>query len=170
MLRRYFALELCATSLHDYSTVPKVKNDIGLINEFTVILHLARALEYIHSKRLVHRNIHPRNVLIHRDQIIKLTDFEYCKVASEEGSVSYSQDILGGEAFRAPELLDDDEDVGVSEKKGYISSDVFSVGCVFFFFLTEGLNLFGAGLMVPSRIVNGKAVNFESIVKYISQL
>jgi len=163
-LFRYFALELCATSLHDYSTVPEVKNDIGLIDELTVILHLARALEYIHSKRLVHRNIHPKNVLIHYDGVIKLTDFECSKMASEGGSVSHSQDNPGGEAFRAPELFDDGEDDGVSEKKGYISSDVFSVGCVFFFFLGEGLiNLFGAGTSIQANIINGNDVNSESI-------
>ena len=130
----------------------------------TVLLHIAKGLHHIHSHRLAHRNIHPKNILIHicsSNVAIKLADFGLCKELTERDSYSVSQEHQGRECFMAPELLEDLNDGAFSELKGYSSSDTFSAGCVFFYFLTRGANLFGSGALIVSNIYNGTTVDFE---------
>jgi serine/threonine-protein kinase/endoribonuclease IRE1 len=134
----------------------------------TVLSHIANGLKHIHCHRLAHRNVHPKNILIHhctinKEVTIKLADFGLCKELSERDSFSVSQEHQGGECFMAPELLDDPEDGAISELKGYSSSDTFSAGCVFFFFLTRGTNLFGSGTSIVTNIYNGDRVNFKGL-------
>ena len=131
----------------------------------TVLLHIAKGLQHIHSHRLAHRSVHPKNILIHicsSNVTIKLADFGLCKELTERDSYSVSQEHQGGrEEFMAPELLEDLNDGAFSELKGYSSSDTFSAGGVFFYFLTRGVNLFGFGALIISNIYNGKTKNFE---------
>ena len=93
--------------------------------------------------------------------VIKLSDFDLCKSVTTSGSYSVSGG-RGDDCYKAPEILDDDDDQGISEKRGSIASDIFSAGLVFFYFLTPGWHLFGNGFNIPTNIVNKEHVNWES--------
>ncbi|KAL2344134.1 hypothetical protein Fmac_005419 [Flemingia macrophylla] len=79
---------------------------ITVRNPFVVL-----ALEYLHSLRVVHRDLKPDNLLIAHDGHIKLTDFGLSKV----GLIN-STDDLSGPAVNGTSLLGEDEtDVFTSE-------------------------------------------------------
>ena len=82
---------------------------------------LLRAIAYIHSMGICHRDIKPQNVLVDTDQhIIKLCDFGSAKqLIREEPNISY----ICSRYYRAPELI-----FGNTEYD--CSIDIWSVGCV----------------------------------------
>ncbi|KAG8379526.1 hypothetical protein BUALT_Bualt07G0098200 [Buddleja alternifolia] len=68
------------------------------------IAEVVLALEYLHSLRVVHRDLKPDNLLIAHDGHIKLTDFGLSKV----GLIN-STDDLSGPAVSGTSLMDEDE-------------------------------------------------------------
>jgi serine/threonine-protein kinase/endoribonuclease IRE1 len=119
--------------------------------ETEVLLQLAKGLEHIHQKGLVHRDIKPQNVLIwvnpNTNQVlIKWADFGLSKRFNERGSFSMSG-VRGTNDYFAPEilkLLDEDISTGKEvQKKGTVKSDVFAEGLVFGYFLLGGVHPFG---------------------------
>jgi serine/threonine-protein kinase/endoribonuclease IRE1 len=116
-----------------------------------VLIQLAKGLEYIHQKRLVHRDIKPQNVLISLDSTtqqvaMKWADFGFSKRVNERGSFSMSG-VRGTYDWLAPEILKylDDESSTENEDKirGTVKSDVFAEGLVFGYFLSGGVHPFG---------------------------
>nr|GMC69132.1 probable serine/threonine protein kinase IREH1 isoform X1 [Ipomoea batatas] len=68
------------------------------------------ALEYLHSLRVVHRDLKPDNLLIAHDGHIKLTDFGLSKV----GLIN-STDDLSGPAVSGTSMMDEDESLSASD-------------------------------------------------------
>jgi serine/threonine protein kinase len=73
--------------------------------------------------------------------VLKISDFGFCKPATERGSFSVSRNGTGTVHFIAPELLT----TGDNNPRGTIACDVFSLGCVFYRFLTMGKHPFSTG-------------------------
>lgn len=88
---------------------------------------MCRALGYLHSLRICHRDVKPQNLLVNtRTHVLKLCDFGSAKrLASGEQSVSY----ICSRFYRAPELM-----LGATEYTTAI--DLWSIGCVLGEFLT----------------------------------
>ncbi|KAL9324420.1 hypothetical protein ACSQ67_009277 [Phaseolus vulgaris] len=88
--------------------------NLGCLDEEVARVYIAEvvlALEYLHSLRVVHRDLKPDNLLIAHDGHIKLTDFGLSKV----GLIN-STDDLSGPAVNGTSLLEEDEtDVLTSE-------------------------------------------------------
>ncbi|XP_027357149.1 probable serine/threonine protein kinase IREH1 isoform X2 [Abrus precatorius] len=81
--------------------------NLGCLDEEVARVYIAEvvlALEYLHSLRVVHRDLKPDNLLIAHDGHIKLTDFGLSKV----GLIN-STDDLSGPAVNGTSLLGDDE-------------------------------------------------------------
>lgn len=89
--------------------------NLGCLDEDVARVYIAElvlALEYLHSLRVVHRDLKPDNLLIAHDGHIKLTDFGLSKV----GLIN-STDDLSGPAVSGTSLLGDDEpQVTISEQ------------------------------------------------------
>ena len=129
---------------------------------------MARGLEYIHSQHFIHRDVRPENILICRPSgspgvVLKISDFGFCKRVNENGSGSMSG-VHGTCRWLAPELLPFLEQNCLNQRHS-ISSDVFALGCVFYFYLTRGQHPFGQEIYrVMARIVeadyelNGKLI------------
>ncbi|XAR49494.1 Non-specific serine/threonine protein kinase [Bertholletia excelsa] len=88
--------------------------NLGCLYEDVARVYIAEvvlALEYLHSLRVVHRDLKPDNLLIAHDGHIKLTDFGLSKV----GLIN-STDDLSGPAVSGTTLLGEDEpQLSVSE-------------------------------------------------------
>uniref|UniRef100_A0A5B7AF07 non-specific serine/threonine protein kinase n=1 Tax=Davidia involucrata TaxID=16924 RepID=A0A5B7AF07_DAVIN len=88
--------------------------NLGCLDEDVARVYIAEvvlALEYLHSLRVVHRDLKPDNLLIAHDGHIKLTDFGLSKV----GLIN-STDDLSGPAVSGTSLLGEDEtQLSVSE-------------------------------------------------------
>ncbi|XP_020519544.1 probable serine/threonine protein kinase IREH1 isoform X1 [Amborella trichopoda] len=81
--------------------------NLGCLDEDVARVYIAEvvlALEYLHSLRVVHRDLKPDNLLIAHDGHIKLTDFGLSKV----GLIN-STDDLSGPAVGGTSLLGEDE-------------------------------------------------------------
>jgi serine/threonine protein kinase len=160
---RFLALERCLTSLHDYCCVPQLYHEIvPMSSDQEVLLQMAQGLHYIHLQKLIHRDVKPRNILISYDNpaVIKWADFGMSR-AVVTGSKTFSWSKLQGtDRWLAPELI-----TATQEKKikGSQKCDIFSLGCVFFFFLIPGVHPFGGGddHSTKNNIKDNNRVNFH---------
>ncbi|XP_045035389.1 serine/threonine-protein kinase/endoribonuclease ire-1-like [Daphnia magna] len=95
---RNYALELCDASLDKlFLKSDNPKRYKGPMPRNIEVFHqLAVGLAYIHSKKLIHRDIKPRNILIkespdkYQEIIIKWSDFGLAKSVNENGLHSWS--------------------------------------------------------------------------------
>lgn len=90
------------------------------------IAEVLLAIEYLHSKNIVYRDLKPSNVMVALDGHIKLTDFGLAK----EGVVGmeFVNTFWGSPAYLAPELI--------KSKKFNKASDIYQIGVLFFELLT----------------------------------
>jgi cyclin-dependent kinase-like len=86
-----------------------------------VIYQLVKALDYMHSFDIVHRDVKPENLLINKDNVLKLCDFGFARVlpkANEEIT-----DYVATRWYRSPELLISDPNYGKS-------ADIWAIACI----------------------------------------
>lgn len=156
-LYRLIALELCAGTLMNVCEGkyigPTLPSDVQVAQQIIEGLH------YIHSKNLVHRDIKPENILVSKSApaTIKLSDFGFSKQTSSSGMYSISA-IKGTLDWMAPELKLNN---ATEMKTGSSSIDIFSTGCVIFFYVTRGTHPFGEADTVTSNIVQNNPVNID---------
>eukprot|EP00906_Rhabdomonas_costata_P023500 RCo033808 len=82
---------------------------------------MLQALKYVHSVKILHRDIKPGNILLTADHQIKLADFGISKRLVD---TVHAQSVVGTPYYLAPE---------VCEGKPYdYAGDVWSMGCVIY--------------------------------------
>jgi serine/threonine-protein kinase len=75
----------------------------GVKDKLQIALQVARALQYIHSQRIIHRDIKPENVHLTAAGVVKLMDFG---IAKTEGlSMTRAGYVLGTPYYMAPEQV-----------------------------------------------------------------
>ncbi len=171
-------MEPCAASLDQLFLEdgnPNKYKDLVPTDE-QVLYQLASGLSYIHSIKIVHRDIRPENILISSSAKLvqmKLSNFKFAKL---DGSFSYSyshekRPPAPESTWISPEVLTLLLDT-FSEKSDYPSlshdcfvlCDIFSMGCVFIYYLLRGVHPFGSeDWAIPSNIINGNSVNLKGL-------
>jgi serine/threonine protein kinase len=84
---------------------------------------VARALAYVHSLGILHRDVKPGNILIATDGQAKLTDFGLARLVTD-ASLTEAGQVLGTPKYMSPEQL--------AGGRVDSRSDLFSLGCVLF--------------------------------------
>jgi hypothetical protein len=96
----------------------------------SVVLTLARAVEYAHQRGVVHRDLRPRNVLLTGSGEPKITDFGLAKLMVAAGEeLTLADQVLGTPGYMSPEQAE-----GRSRDAG-APADVYALGSL----LYEGL-------------------------------
>ncbi|XP_065607299.1 serine/threonine-protein kinase 36 [Cyrtonyx montezumae] len=88
----------------------------------TIAAQLVSALYYLHSHRILHRDMKPQNILLGKDGVIKLCDFGFARAMSIHTMVLTS--IKGTPLYMSPEL--------VEEQPYDHTADLWSVGCILY--------------------------------------
>ncbi|KAJ1349395.1 hypothetical protein KIN20_004957 [Parelaphostrongylus tenuis] len=148
---RYLALELCLASLNDYVHEEAIREKISIVP--TELLRQAtEGLAHLHVMQIVHRDMKPQNVLLSttgsRGVRAVISDFGLCKrVQPGRHSLSKRSGLAGTDGWIAPEML-------TAESTSF-PVDIFSLGCIFYYVLSDGDHPFGDSLHRQTNIVNG---------------
>lgn len=78
---------------------------LGSARVAAVVSDVAAALDAVHSKGIVHRDVKPANVLIRTDGVAKLADLGIATLV-EGTSITVSGTVLGTASYMAPEQLE----------------------------------------------------------------
>ncbi|BBM83849.1 protein kinase domain-containing protein [Candidatus Uabimicrobium amorphum] len=100
----YFAMEFIkGTTLHEWL---RRNNNYSIENLAPILLQLATALEFIHSKNIIHQDIKPSNVLITPNNQLKVMDFGISRVAPRMVPTQKSEFTpVGTPKYMAPEQI-----------------------------------------------------------------
>ncbi|KAK7342840.1 hypothetical protein VNO80_25796 [Phaseolus coccineus] len=106
--------------LHEFISNSRFSKDALTVKSF--MYQILSAVEFCHSRKVLHRDLKPRNVLIHQaTMLIKLADFGLAREFRDD--MMYSEK-LGTSWYRAPEVLCDNYQYSAA-------IDLWSVGCIF---------------------------------------
>ncbi|KAF2987715.1 hypothetical protein EK904_001153, partial [Melospiza melodia maxima] len=103
----------------------QILEDDGTLPESQVqaiAAQLISALYYLHSHRILHRDMKPQNILLGKDGVVKLCDFGFARAMSIHTMVLTS--IKGTPLYMSPEL--------VEERPYDHTADLWSVGCILY--------------------------------------
>ncbi|XP_050407899.1 serine/threonine-protein kinase NLK isoform X1 [Patella vulgata] len=116
----YVVTELLQSDLHKIIVSPQPLTS----DHVKVFLYqILRGLKYLHSARVLHRDIKPGNLLVNSNCCLKICDFGLARIEEPDESVHMTQEVVT-QYYRAPEIL-----MGA---KHYSSGvDIWSVGCIF---------------------------------------
>ncbi|CAB3404497.1 unnamed protein product [Caenorhabditis bovis] len=150
---RYLALELCIASLNDYVDNDEVRRAVK-ISSIEILRQAADGLAHLHASKIVHRDIKPQNVLItsaNQSGVMRtvISDFGLCKkVQPGKNSISIglTSGLVGTDGWIAPEAIN-------SNSTSY-PVDIFSLGCIFYYVLSNGEHPFGTPIERQSNIIN----------------
>lgn len=84
---------------------------------------IARALECAHNNNIIHRDIKPHNIIVTKDDLVKVTDFGIAK-HSDSATITNSGKIIGSAHYFSPE-----------QARGNLTdrrSDIYSLGIVMY--------------------------------------
>ena len=93
----------------------------------SVLIQTARALEYVHLRGLVHRDVTPSNIMVLPDGTVRLMDFGVVKENDQPDMTSHGE-VLGTVAYVAPEQI--------SGEAIDARTDLYSLGAVLYLMLT----------------------------------
>uniref|UniRef100_A0A1I7UXK7 Tyrosine-protein kinase n=1 Tax=Caenorhabditis tropicalis TaxID=1561998 RepID=A0A1I7UXK7_9PELO len=114
----YLMSELCTNgALREY--LKDNQKTITLADKLNFVLGSARGVEYIHSQKIIHRDLAVRNILLAEDKTPKVCDFGLSKLTDRYEMKEHCKIPV---RYLAPETLE----LFVFTSK----SDVFSFGCV----------------------------------------
>ena len=95
-----------------------------------VFTQLVGAVAYVHNSSCVHRDLKLENILLDKNENVKLCDFGFTR--EYEGKASYLQTFCGTVCYSAPEMLK-------GEKYAGEKVDVWSLGVILYALLTGEL-------------------------------
>ena len=152
-----------------------------------ILRQIIGGVRYLHSLKIVHRDLKPQNILVamprgrpgSRTLRLLISDFGLCKKLDDNQSSfrATTAHAAGTSGWRAPELLVDDDKSPVTQgadsqhtessepavvdpqtnRRATRAIDIFSLGCVFYYVLTEGNHPFDKDgkFMREANIVKG---------------
>ncbi|CAB3371778.1 Hypothetical predicted protein [Cloeon dipterum] len=116
----YVITELLQSDLHKIIVSPQ---HLSADHIKVFLYQILRGLKYLHSARILHRDIKPGNLLVNSNCVLKICDFGLARVEEPDRSRHMTQEVVT-QYYRAPEIL-----MGARHYSAAV--DVWSVGCIF---------------------------------------
>ncbi|KAM0944381.1 putative mitogen-activated protein kinase CMGC-MAPK family [Dioscorea sansibarensis] len=124
----YVVFELMESDLHQ---VLKANDDLTKEHYQFFLYQLLRALKYMHTANVYHRDLKPKNILANANCKLKICDFGLARVAFHDTPLTvFWTDYVATRWYRAPELC------GSFYSRYTPAIDIWSVGCIFAEILT----------------------------------
>ncbi|XP_046860481.1 serine/threonine-protein kinase Nek4-like [Xenia sp. Carnegie-2017] len=168
--------EECLSIIQDYCDCGNLEDQIFLkkekhknIEEDQIMewfVQILMAVQYIHSKKILHRDLKTQNVFLSKSNIIKIGDFGIARVM--ENTLDMAETCCGTPCYLSPELC---QDLPYTSK-----ADIWALGCLLYE-LCCLRPAFSAGNIVSLfyKIVSGEfeplpSMYSEDLAKIISQM
>ena len=121
------------------------------------------ALHYLHSNKIIHRDMKPQNILIGPDRQLKLCDFGFARALTQQSLTLTS--VKGTPLYMAPEL--------VQEQPYDHTVDLWSLGVILYelfrgeppFYTNNIIALVGLIVKDPVKWPTGMSPDFKSFLK-----
>ncbi len=130
----WIMMELCEHgNLNEYFRNNPLKFD-NITVKLDLMCQIMCGLEYLHSQKVIHRDIKPGNILIGKDPhqadqvVVKISDFGLSKYLDPYDSASSMSSNVGTQNFKAPEFWARAPDAKLHYNK---SVDIFAAGLTF---------------------------------------
>jgi len=158
----YLIFDYMETDLHAASRA----NILQDIHKQYIMWQALKALKYMHSAELLHRDMKPSNLLLNSDCLMKVADFGLARslrdqsLQSEENTVL--TDYVATRWYRAPEIL-------LGSTKYSFAVDMWSMGCILAEML-QGKPIFPGSSTINQieKIVELTGMPSEDVIKGIS--
>lgn len=124
----FVVFELMESDLHQ---VIKANDDLTREHHQFFLYQMLRALKYMHTASVYHRDLKPKNILANANCKLKICDFGLARVAfSDTPTTVFWTDYVATRWYRAPELC------GSFFSRYTPAIDIWSIGCIFAEILT----------------------------------
>lgn len=130
----YYAMEYhSGGSVNDFIRINKSSNGgIDQLKALRLTEKVAEALRYMHSKKMIHLDLKPDNILMKGDDDIVLIDFGLTKCFDENGVPESNTSIKGGTPGYSPI-----EQLNYKEGDGFpVTLDIYALGATMYKMLT----------------------------------
>uniref|UniRef100_M4DYH7 mitogen-activated protein kinase n=1 Tax=Brassica campestris TaxID=3711 RepID=M4DYH7_BRACM len=119
----YVVFELMESDLHQ---VIKANDDLTKEHHQFFLYQMLRALKYMHTANVYHRDLKPKNILANANCKLKVCDFGLARVSfNDTPTTVFWTDYVATRWYRAPELC------GSFCSKYTPAIDIWSIGCIF---------------------------------------
>jgi len=112
---------------------------LGIESRVQLVIEICKAVDHAHRQLVIHRDLKPSNILLTSDRHVRVLDFGIARVIDEHGDEETTRTL--GQAFTlsyaSPEQLQN-QPTGVA-------SDVYQLGLVLYWLLTDSLPWAHAG-------------------------
>ncbi|KAH1084029.1 hypothetical protein J1N35_023790 [Gossypium stocksii] len=119
----FVVFELMESDLHQ---VIKANDDLTREHHQFFLYQMLRAMKYMHTANVYHRDLKPKNILANANCKLKVCDFGLARVAfNDTPTTVFWTDYVATRWYRAPELC------GSFFSKYTPAIDIWSIGCIF---------------------------------------
>ena len=163
----YMVMEL--VNGQDLKKIIRSHGALGINRALNLAIGICGGIGYAHQNGIVHADIKPQNILVTRDDVVKITDFGIAQALSDTQPVQRQSVVWGSPHYFAPEQA--------QGEKPSAASDVYSIGIVLFEMLTGRLPYTGsnqqelalAHIRVPVPLANEFNPNIPESLAQIVQ-